>query len=72
MDKDNWIKISDTLPEQIGDYLVYNAYESWPHKTEVLYFDGKEFREIVEEGISEGSYLKLTHWMYLPSPPNTK
>ena len=58
--KDNWIKVEDKLPDQVGRYLVCNKY-------------GVSITEyLVSEGIIPRKHWynhEPTHWQPLPESP---
>jgi hypothetical protein len=61
----NWIKVSDRLPME-GKVIV--AYWS-DEKTTIFEWSGKSELEVY---IGCGETVKVTHWFYMPDPPEEK
>lgn len=66
---DNWISIEDKLPKEGGRYWCYVEYINDLGKSNFQWncsFDPntKLFSDNLER-------MNVTHWMLLPSPPNT-
>lgn len=57
-----WISVKDSLPENKGDYLIYNTDGTvWPYWYDPFtsqWFDSLGYRT-----------ESVTHWMPLPEPP---
>lgn len=63
-----WIPVTERLPESEGTYLVYtkrgSVYASH-------FYEKKVFRDdyVREQQWSQRGKVKVTHWMPLPEPP---
>ena len=75
-----WIPVTERLPEKDGDYLTSCSYDTWS-QISILYFN-KDGDDIWGGGFSgeknvfyydyDGVYVSqdnVTHWMPLPEPP---
>ena len=60
MEKENWISVSEKLPEKVGKYLIscYSGVEI------AVYSFGKFARPW-----NLKNFYKVTHWQPLPEPP---
>ena len=58
-----WIPVTERLPEERCDYLVFAVGGAWRQisSIEIAYWDGDRF--LVQ------SFNAATHWMLLPEPP---
>ena len=58
-----WIPVTERLPEERCDYLVFAVGGAWRQisSIEIAYWDGDRFRV--------QSFNAVTHWMPLPEPP---
>lgn len=58
-----WIPVSERLPEESGDYLVYSIGGTWNQvsKIEIMFCDGERF--------FTSSFYCPIYWMPLPEPP---
>lgn len=58
-----WIPVTERLPEERCDYLVFAVGGAWRQisSIEIAYWDGDRF--LVQ------SFNAVTHWMPLPEPP---
>lgn len=55
----NWIKVSDRLPDDESDVLVFDGYSYY-----LVWYENKIY------GLADSTPLKgVTHWMPLPEPP---
>ncbi len=72
-----WISVQYSLPKEDLPVLVYGRYNYLQHKKEVLIgiyefgdiYTGDGFHVLIEH--YEVAHLEqgITHWMYLPEPP---
>jgi len=72
----NWIKCSDKLPDEDGEYLTYWIDDSSTYRMDIQRFTKIPRRE---EGMYRDCYLHwekqiwddycVTHWAKLPQPP---
>ena len=64
----NWIKISDQLPEQLNQVLIYSE-----RGIEFAYLLKNLDVFMINHTIrSDKNFVKITHWMPLPNPPQEK
>ena len=59
----NWISVKDRLPEKNGRYLVYENGEVYSAEYEKNRPDSEWTDDY------EGYFMKVSHWMPLPEPP---
>ena len=59
--RQTWISVKDRLPDEAGDYLVYEGNRGYVQKVCVDFFS-------TEYGCF-GNGNDATHWMPLPEPP---
>ena len=74
--RQEWISVDEMLPETEGDYLVWNKERK---KIEIRFFyrlppnyPVESHPEIREYFGNFADYKRITHWMPLPEPPETK
>lgn len=63
----NWIKVTDMLPTEAGQYIGFAKVKGGTIKT-VFYFDWYKFEFIVPE-IMLNDCFEVTHWIPLPDDP---
>lgn len=63
-----WIKCSDRLPEDSGEYLVYIVANNCPKNKSIitLYYTNLSKRFVYYDN---DNLFTVTHWCYLPEPP---
>ena len=80
MEKNNWINVKDKLPEFDKEVLTYRKSvgknESW-EIIDIGYLSyktiGSNNYEYLEWVVSESTKVDtITHWMYLPKPPENQ
>lgn len=62
----NWIKVTDKLPEYSGYYLV--AFTNNSQSVTRAYFLDEEngFKHV----FTKRNFITVTHWQRMPEPPN--
>lgn len=64
MKTEDWVKVTDKLPEYGEDVLMYNPKDYF-HQYYVGYYNSKEFREN-----EHNSIIRPTYWMPIMPPKN--
>lgn len=64
-----WMAIKDQLPPNSGYYLVYmpNEARGFDDIMQFYYCDDGNWDD--GRGVASAKYYGITHWAYLPAPP---
>ena len=62
-----WIPVSERLPEESGDYLVW-----FQHQTGILHFNGGQWYWGDESWMDAETQKDITYWKLLPQPPTSE
>lgn len=78
-----WISVDDRLPNNLHPVLIKQIYEDeiligyinnhgeWIEQCNNIQVYGDAYCErVIAKVFDEEDYLKVTHWMPLPQPPN--
>lgn len=63
----HWISVTERLPEESGDYLIYvvgGEFKQWSMVTMAYYY------KMFYYDYAEPNFDQITHWMPLPEPPD--
>ncbi len=67
-----WVRVEDRLPELNQRVLVIQNPKKTATKEPLFsHFNGEKFVSYHSEREFGGTWIEITHWMPLPTPPNT-